>query len=433
MRGALFRGGIHPDGRRGSASGATIEPATIPSRLAIPLAQSLGAPCEPLVAVGESVRRGQMIGDVRAKVSAPVHSPVDGTVVSIEPVLTPFGKSALAVLIEAALEQDLESWVPVREDPDPLEVACSAGLVGLGGAAFPTRVKLDPPSDTRIGTVVVNGCECEPYLACDHRLMVEHADRVVAGGRMIADFVGAGRVVVAIEDDKPEAVRAIRAEATGVEVRVLPSRYPQGAEKQLIRSVTGVEVPHGRLPFHVGVLVHNVGTVAALWEAFALRKPLFERVVTVAGAVVRPGNYLTAIGTSVRDLIAHAGGPTSEAGDRVIAGGPMMGHALGSLDVPVVKGLSGIVVLRAGETAPAVFGDQPCIRCARCWTACPMMLEPHAIGIRANVRDWDACESLHALDCIECGCCAYVCPSRRPLVQLIRAAKARLLVAGRSP
>lgn len=428
---ARFRGGVHPDGRKEATSALPIQRAPVPSRVVVAMSQHLGAPCEPVVEVGERVLRGQTVGDVRAMISAPVHSPVTGSVAALETVLTPGGGSSLAVVVQPDDEQDLDCWVPVAEHDDPLEVVCAAGIVGMGGAGFPTRVKLAPPADTPVSTVIINGCECEPYLTCDHRLMVESPDKILGGAERIREMVGAKRLVVGVEDNKPDAVAALRSRAgSGVEVLALPARYPQGAEKQLIWSVLGVEVPHGKLPAAAGALVHNVGTAAALWEAFALRKPLMERIVTVSGAVARPGNYLVLLGTPARALLEHAGGPTAAAGGRVISGGPMTGCALGSLDVPVVKGMSGLIVLPAGETAPAVFDDQPCIRCARCWVACPMYLEPHAIGVRANAGDWEACEGLHALDCIECGCCSYVCPTRRPLVPLIRRAKAKLLERG---
>lgn len=425
-----FRGGIHPDDRKAATAACAVERAPVPPLVIIPMSQHLGAPCEPVVAVGDRVERGQTVGDIRAKVSAPVHSPVSGTVKAVEPVLVAGGQRPLAVTIEADEEQDLDAWLPVPENDDPLEVVCAAGIVGMGGAAFPTKVKLDPPRDMPVSTVILNGCECEPFLTCDHRTMLERPEAVIGGGRMIRDIVGAGRVVIGIEENKADAADALRKVAgDDVEVLVLPTRYPQGAEKQLIWSVLGKEVPHGKLPAATGALVHNVGTAAAVWDAFELRKPLMERVVTVSGAVGTPGNHLTMLGTPVSFLIEHAGG-TRDPDARVIAGGPMCGAALGTFEVPVVKGTSGIIALESGVASPVVDGDQACIRCGRCADACPMMLEPYAIGIFSNVRDWDGCEERHALDCIECGCCSYVCPTRRPLVPLLRQAKAKLMARG---
>jgi electron transport complex protein RnfC len=243
-------------------------------------------------------------------------------------------------------------------------------------------------------------------------------------------MVGAERVVIGVEDNKPDAAEALSAEAgRDVEVRVLPTRYPQGAEKQLIHAILGAEVPHGKLPAATGALVHNVGTAAAIADAIEARKPLIERVVTVTGRVKRPANILVGLGTPFSDVVAMCGGFLSGVG-RVIAGGPMTGMGVASLDVPVVKGTSGIVALPADELPPAVLGDQTCIRCGRCAEACPMMLQPFAIGIYANRREWEAAGRYHALDCIECGCCSYACPTHRPLVQLIRAAKHALLERG---
>ncbi|MRR13199.1 RnfABCDGE type electron transport complex subunit C, partial [bacterium] len=252
----------------------------------------------------------------------------------------------------------------------------------------------------------------------------------LSGAELIRQAVGARRVVVAVEDNKPDVIELLRSQAPdGIEILALPTRYPQGAEKQLIYAILGKEVPHGKLPAHAGALVHNVGTAAAITEAVSRRKPLIERVVTVTGAVKNPGNYLTLLGTPVSALLEAAGGLDGEVG-RVLMGGPMTGMALSDLEVPVVKGTSGIVVLRADETAPAIYDDQPCIRCGRCAQVCPMALLPYQIGIHANRRDLDSAERFHAMDCIECGCCSYICPTRRPLVQLIRRAKHGLMERG---
>jgi len=395
------------------------------------MSQHLGAPCQPVVSVGDPVLRGQLVGDVEAMVSAPVHAPATGFVTAITSTLTPAGGTSVAVEIEPNHPQDLGSFLELPLSEDPRQMARASGMVGLGGAAFPSHVKLAPPKDMHIDTVILNGCECEPFLTCDERLMIEHPEAVIAGGRLVGETVGAKRVVVGLEDNKPEAAEKMKAAAagTGIEIVVVPTRYPQGAEKMLIFAVLGTEVGHGKLPASAGVLVSNVATAASFADAVERRRPLMERVVTVTGAVRRPGNYLVLLGTLISDLIEFAGG-LEDGVDRVIAGGPMTGFALGSLDVPVVKGTSGVVALRAGETGPALMGDQPCIRCARCTEACPMFLQPWAIGIAANRRDWDGAEQYHALDCIECGSCSYVCPTRRPLVQLIRRSKQALLERG---
>lgn len=427
----VFKGGAHPPGHKDATSASPVEWAPVPARLVLPMSQHLGAPCAPTVSVGDRVSRGQVVGSVDAVVSAPVHSPVAGTVAAVEPVLTSAGTRVTAVVIEPDAEQDLAAFDHVSPGDERARIR-AAGIVGLGGATFPSVVKLTPPKDMSIATVILNGCECEPYLTCDHRLMVEEPERVVAGARHIRRMVGAGRVVVAVESNKPDAAEALRAAGAGdVEVAVLPTRYPQGAEKQLIYALLDVEVPHGKLPAATGALVHNVATAAAIADALDLGKPLTERVVTVAGEVKRPGNYRVLLGTLVSDLIEHAGGFSGPV-ERVIAGGPMTGQALASLDVPVTKGMSGVVALPPGVAAPAVSDDQPCIRCGRCTQGCPMGLEPYAIANYAYRRLWDQAGQRHPVDCIECGVCSYVCPTRRPLLQLIRLAKAAALAKGAS-
>jgi Na+-translocating ferredoxin:NAD+ oxidoreductase subunit C len=426
---AIFRGGVHPPDHKEKTAGRAVERMPLPERLFLPMSQHLGAPCVPLVAKGDRVARGQVIGAVDAPISAPVHAPASGEVVAVSSALTPAGVRALTVTIAVDPEQDGSSVPLVTTGADTAHVARAAGLVGLGGAAFPASVKLAPPKGSPIDTVIINGCECEPYLTCDHRVMLETPERVVAGARHIASAVGAGRTVIAVEDNKPDAAEALRAVAGDVELIVVKTRYPQGAEKQLIASVTGRAVQRGKLPSSVGCLVHNVQTAAALADAVDHGTPLMERVVTVSGAVGRPGNFLVALGTPISALIDFAGGLLPDAA-RVIAGGPMTGQPLGDLEVPVTKGLSGVVALTAAEAAPIVESDQPCIRCGRCVEACPSMLHPYAIANYADRRMWDGCERYFALDCIECGCCSFVCPTRRPLLQLIRTGKGTLVAKG---
>jgi electron transport complex protein RnfC len=426
----VFRGGVHPPEHKEPTAGSPVVWAPVPARLVVPLSQHLGAPCAPVVEKGDRVMRGQMIGDADAMVSAPVHAPVTATIVEIGTTLTLGGTVVPAVVIEPDEQQDLESYQPIPESADPRAAVRAAGIVGMGGATFPSAVKLTPPKPLTIKTLILNGCECEPFLTCDHRLMLEQPDRVVTGAQLIRDIVGAERAVIAVEENKPDAIAALTALADdGIEIRVFPTRYPQGAEKQLIYALLKEEVPHGKLPAATGALVHNVATAAAIADAIELRKPLMDRIVTVTGAVAHPGNYRVLIGTSVSDLIEFAGGLVGDV-ERVIAGGPMTGHALGTLDVPVTKGTSGIVALPAGEVAPAIIGDQPCIRCGRCPDACPMSLEPYAIANYAQQQMWDAAADRHALDCIECGICSYVCPTKRPLLQSIRLAKAAAMAKG---
>jgi len=426
---AAFRGGVHPPEHKEQTSASAIEWMPVPARLVIPMSQHLGAPCAVQVAVGDRVRRGQVIGSVDAMVSAPIHSPVDGEVAAIGLSLTAGGMRVQCVTVTPDAEQNLEAFVPVPAG-DVRATVRAAGIVGLGGAAFPSAVKLSPPKDMNVTTVILNGCECEPYLTCDHRVMVESPERVVAGARIIAEAIGASRVVIGVEENKPDAIAALREAAIeGVEVSSLVTRYPQGAEKQLIWAFLKAEVPHGKLPAAAGALVHNVATAAAIADAVELRKPLTERVVTVTGRVAKPGNYRVLLGTLVSDLIEFAGGFSGGVG-RVIAGGPMTGPALADLDVPIAKGSSGIVVLGPDEIAPLVEGDQACIRCGRCSEACPMFLQPYLIATHANRRDWTTAEIFHPVDCIECGVCSYSCPTRRPLLQLIRLAKAAVMSKG---
>jgi electron transport complex protein RnfC len=431
MAGGAFHGGIHPPDRKAATSGVPIERAPLPERLTVPMSQHLGAPCVPLVAKGDRVVRGQVIGDIDAMISAPVHAPAAGEVVAIVSALTPAGIRATSVVIVPDPEQDRDAFVPiVPENGGTGDIARAAGLVGLGGAAFPAAVKLVPARHTPVDTVILNGCECEPFLTCDHRVMLELPQRVIAGARIIAQAVGASRTVVAVEDNKPDAIEVLRAAATdGIEVLGVRTHYPQGAEKQLIFAVTGRVVQGGKLPATAGCLVHNVQTAVALADAVETHLPVIERVVTVSGAVRRPGNYRVAIGTPVSALMELAGGLSPDA-VRVIAGGPMTGQPLGDLEVPVVKGLSGVVALTAAEAAAIVETDQPCIRCGRCVDACPMLLHPYAIANYADRRNWDGCERFFALDCIECGCCSYVCPTRRPLLQLVRTGKGALMAKG---
>ncbi len=350
MSRAAFKGGVHPPEHKEATSSSAVQWARIPERLIIPMSQHLGAPCQPVVAIGDRVKRGQIIGSVEAMVSAPVHSPVDGEVTAIGPWLTAGGARVTSVTIVPDAEQDLDSFVPVDGD-DVRALVRAAGIVGLGGATFPSVVKLTPPKDLDVSTVILNGCECEPFLTCDHRLMLEEPERVVAGARIIAELIGAKRVVIGIEANKPDAIVAMQqAAGDGVEVLSLVTRYPQGAEKQLIWALLRREVPHGKLPAAAGALVHNVATAAAIADAVERHKPLTERIVTVTGRVARPGNYRVLLGTLVSDLLEMAGGIIGEPG-RVIAGGPMTGPALGDLDVPIAKGSSGIVVLSPEEAA----------------------------------------------------------------------------------
>jgi electron transport complex protein RnfC len=428
-----FLGGIHPLYRKELSASGPIETPPLPERVVLPLVQHIGVPCEPVAAVGDAVRTGQVIGEAKGPISARVHATLSGTVTAVGHFPHPSGRDVRAVVIES---DGLDAWVDLEPCPDwpslsrddLRERVAAAGIVGLGGATFPTPVKLKPPPERPVNTLIVNGVECEPYLTADHRLMVEEAGRVVEGVRMIARVLGAERVIVGIEDNKPDAVKAVEQALAGgegfeaaVTLGVLPTKYPQGGEKQLISVLTGREVPSGGLPVDVGVVVHNVGTAAAVHDAVRLGRPLVDRVVTVTGeGVARPGNARVRLGTPARVLIEHFGGLAGPV-EKVVFGGPMMGVAQHSLDVPVVKGTSGILVI---PEAQVPTGDiRPCIRCSACIEVCPVGLLPNMISVCAEQLAFATSEPYHPFDCIECGCCSYVCPSFRPLVQMIRFAK----------
>ncbi|MBN1420544.1 MAG: electron transport complex subunit RsxC [Planctomycetes bacterium] len=425
-----FDGGVHPPERKSTTSGLAIEPFPAPPLLAVPLVQHIGAPARPAVEKGARILKGQVIGEAGGFVSSPVHAPVSGSVKAIEDRPSFAGRPVPHVVIE---NDGREAWAEgcdAARDTESmpcealLDAIREAGIVGMGGAAFPTHVKLAPPPGKTIDAAILNGVECEPYLTCDDRLMRERPDAIVAGFRIILRVLGVERGFVGIEENKPDAIRAMRdafAAVAGVEVVALPVRYPQGAEKQLIRAILGREVPSGGLPMDVGVVVQNVGTAAAIADACGRGIPLIERAVTVTGGGVdRPANLRVRIGTPIRALIERCGlRPTAE---RVILGGPMMGIAQQDLEIAATKGTSGVLVLAGGRTFPI----GPCIRCGACVRGCPARLVPSELSVAVERDAKDLYEGLDAMDCIECGVCTYVCPARRPIVHWIRIAKAHV-------
>ncbi len=426
-----FKGGVHPPEMKGLAEDSPIQKAEIPENLTVPLVQHIGAPCKATVEVGQQVREGQIIGETQAFVTAPVHAPLSGKVKKIENMLHPLGIKVPTVVLEVD-GQEREYMEPLGEDPakpDPkqmLERIQRAGIVGMGGATFPAHVKFSPPKEKKIDTFIINGCECEPFLTADYRIMLERGDDVLLGAQMISKILGVERTLVGIEENKPKAIENLRklAGKTGGEVQVLATKYPQGAEKILIKALLDREVPSGGLPMDVGVVVSNVGTAVAVCEAVRDGKPLIDRVVTVTGnGVAKPGNFLVRIGVSMQSLVDQAGGTVGTVG-KLVVGGPMMGLAQSSFEVPVIKGTSGILILQ--EQGEMHETHLPCIKCSFCVQACPVHLIPSRLSILAEAQNWKQAEEYGANDCIECGCCTYVCPSKRPIVQLIKTTKVKL-------
>jgi Na+-translocating ferredoxin:NAD+ oxidoreductase subunit C len=425
-----FRHGIHPPESKELTSGLPIRRMPFPDEVVLPLRQHAGKPAVPVVRRGDRVERGDLVARADGFVSSPVHASAAGIVAGVEWWPLPDGSECEAIRITVdryALQQPRLRLVPDWKGLTPAQVVDAvqhAGVVGLGGAAFPTHVKLRPPADAVIDTLVINGAECEPYLTTDHRIMVEHPERVHFGVRIIMNALRVQRAIIGVERNKPDAISALVATVPAdLDVTVLPLtvKYPQGAEKMLIKSVLGREVPSGKLPAQVGVVVQNVGSVALLAEVFETGLPLIERVVTVTGhGLVRPSNLLVPVGTMLRDVLEFCGGVTANAGE-ILFGGPMMGMSQSSLDVPVLKGTTGIVVLTRDEVRDR--RSYPCIHCGRCLDACPLFLNPSEMGTLAMAGRLEELEAAHLADCMLCGSCSYVCPSNIPLAQLFLASR----------
>lgn len=437
MKRATFKGGIHLDGHKELTSGLPTIAARLPDRVYIPLSQHIGAPCTPLVVVGDAVKKGQMIGVGKGFVSAPIHASVSGKVVAIEVMEHPGGSFVPCIVIENDHQEEWAESVQPAANPESLtpeeirQIILEAGIVGKGGATFPTHVKYAPVEGRLVRTVILNGVECEPWLTSDHRLMMERAERIVAGLGYILRAVGCEQGIIAIEENKMDAVAVMMkavdaAKNQNIQVVVMQEKYPQGSEKQLIYACTGKEVPVGGLPLAVGVVVNNVGTAAALADAVERGIPFIERNVTVSGPGIRnPGNYRVRIGTLFSELIEESGGYQGEV-EKIIAGGPMMGRTVFTDRLPVVKGTSGIILLCKDE---AKGQEYPCVRCAKCIDACPAFLEPTSLARLAKRQAWVEAEAADVMSCIECGSCVYVCPSNIPLIQHIRRAKQAVLAA----
>lgn len=425
----LFFGGVHPNEMKQLSCDAPIVPFPAPQTVTIPMVQHIGAPCKPLVAVGDHVDIGQKIGD-NSGLCVPVHASVSGTVKAVKPCPHANGTMVMSVVIENDFEQTLHPDIAPRGNIDDLspeelmEVIHQAGIAGMGGAAFPTHVKLSSGLG-KVNTVIVNAAECEPYITADDRLMRESPGRVIDGLRIIMKIFGLEKAYIGMEANKPEAAEALQMHLKkgDIELRRLRVRYPQGAEKQLIQAITGRQVPPGGLPAHVGCAVFNAATCAAISDAVYEGMPLVRRVVTVTGrAVMKPSNFLVPIGVSFNDLIEAVG--MRENPYKVLCGGPMMGLAQFDLAVPVIKGSNAVTVFGAADNVEV--SNPHCIRCGRCIDACPMHLTPLFLYRAERQSDLDALNRLHMMDCIECGCCAYTCPAKIPLVQSFRAAKQKM-------
>lgn len=428
------KGGVHPGENKFSA-GKPIETIELPKQVYIPVAQHLGAPAEPMVAKGDVVKTGQLIAKSTGFVSANIHSSVSGKVLKIDKILDTTGYKQTCIVIDVEGDEWLESIDRSAEIINNTDISAEEirakvaanGIVGLGGATFPTHVKLSVPAGKTCKYLIINAVECEPYLTADHQLMMEKGEEILIGCKLIQKAVGAERVIVGIENNKPDAIKHITELAKkfeNIEVNALKVKYPQGGEKQLIKSVTKREVPSGALPIEVGCVVQNVGTAFAVYEAVVKNKPLFERVVTVTGkSVKKPSNILSRIGTPINMLIEAAGGLPEDTG-KIVSGGPMMGKAVSSDKIPITKGTSGVLIFP--EQIAERTETYNCIRCGRCVGVCPMGLEPYLIKNMAAVKMYEELQAERALDCMECGSCVYVCPAGVPLLDYIRLGKANL-------
>lgn len=426
-----FSGGVHPSENKHQSTSRPIRMAGIPERLVLPLQQHIGEPAEVIVEVGERVLKGQKIADVTTGIGVPVHASTSGVIEAIElrPVPHPSGMSDWCVVLKPDGEDQWCQLEPIGDyhklDREKvLDLIREAGIAGMGGAGFPTDIKLRPPRDRKVETLILNGAECEPYITADDMTMREHATEVVNGLKVMAWILRPSRCVVGIEDNKPEAIAAMREaiQGTQIEIAVIPTKYPSGGEKQLVQILTGLEVPSGGIPADIGVMCQNVGTAMAVSRAVFEGKPLISRIVTVTGkAVGEPGNFEILVGTPVSYLLESAGLQRSQL-NRLVLGGPMMGYTLTTDTIPLVK-TSNCIIAATVDELPAPPPEQPCIRCSQCAEACPMELLPQQLFWYSKASEFEKAEHLNLFDCIECGACSYVCPSSIPLVQYYRYAK----------
>lgn len=432
MRARLsFRHGVHPPERKELTAGTPIRRMPFPEEIVLPLRQHTGKPARLLAKPGDRVERGDKVAESDGFVSVPIHASAAGTVKDIGWWPHPDGSMAEAVRItvdrfspQIPRPRIIPRWEGLTPD-QVVQAVQRAGVVGLGGAAFPTHVKLLPPEGVAVDTLIVNGAECEPYLTTDHRIMVEYPERVHFGIRVMMHTLGVERAIIGVEKNKPDAIEALRKtlpDDLDVGVQGLTVKYPQGYEKMLIEALTGREVPSGKLPMHVGVVVQNVGSIACIAEVFETGLPLIERVVTVTGpGVRRPSNLIVPVGTKLREVLEFCGGLREDATE-IVFGGPMMGASQPDLDAPIIKGTTGVVVLTEKESRRR--RTYPCIRCGSCLDACPVFVNPSLLGLLAQAGRFEEMEEANLADCMLCGCCSYVCPSNIPLSQMFALAKA---------
>lgn len=423
-------GGIHPDDNKFTRD-FPIEEMPLPALLAVPLSQHIGKPAKAVVAVNDEVKKGQCIGEADGMVSAAVHAPTSGKIKKIEKHPHSGGQFHQTVFIEPdgkdewleGLNTEEADFKGLSAEEKLLRIR-SAGVVGMGGAGFPSHVKFSPPKDKKIDTLILNGAECEPYLTADHRLMLENADEVMKGLAIISSFFSGARVVIGIEENKPDAIEMMAAKAApyGFEVVPLKARYPQGGEKQLINALTGRTVGNRQLPFDVGCMVNNVATAAAVYDAVCRNRPLIDRVLTVSGnAITNKKNIRARVGTMFSDIVTHCGGLSVKDTNLLVSGGPMMGKSQYSFEVPVIKTTSGILFIK--EDRIARTKERPCIRCGRCEEVCAADLKPWVLGNLSQKGDTEKTDEYGLAQCMECGSCSYICPSKRDLVHWIKYAK----------
>lgn len=429
------KGGVHPAENKLSAK-SEIKILPVPKQVIIPISMHIGAPAKPVVSKGDKVKAGQKIAESTGFVSANIHSSVSGTISKIDAMEDPGGFKRMSIVIDVEGDEWVETIdksngliKDIKSTPeDILKKIQEAGIVGMGGASFPTHVKLTPPHGKKAELLILNGVECEPYLTSDHRLMLEKTEEILIGTKILMKGMNVSKAIIGIENNKPDAIDSIKQlikEYPEISVQQLKVQYPQGGEKQLIKALINKEVPSGGLPIDVGVVVQNVGTAYAVYEAVQKNKPLIERVVTLTGKSVKnPSNFQVRIGTPVSELIEAAGGLPEDTG-KVISGGPMMGKAISSFQTPVTKGTSGILILNKEESLRRPEAN--CIRCARCTNACPMGLEPFLLSQLAERALWDRLEMNAVTDCIECGSCMYTCPSQRAILDNVRLGKTTVM------